>query len=223
GETIGEQDCSHGRDALAAAGQLTKIGGGMAGFDFTKLDSNGNVLTDQTQDYATQPWACVKDNHTGLIWEVKTPDTMGTNLHSMDDRFNWYNTNTNTNGGANGFADDDGAICTSYDGADASTYCNTQAFVARVNASNGGQGLCGATDWRLPDLNTLQSITHLGKIKPAIDENYFPNTQGGNFHWSSSPHADVSGGAWGVGFYDGGGLNNNRNDNYRVRLVRSGQ
>ncbi len=222
GETIGEQDCSHGRDALAAAGQLTKVGGGMAGFDFTKLDSNGHALADQTQDYATQPWACVKDNYTGLIWEVKTPDAMGTHLHSMNDRFNWYNTNSATNGGAVGFADDDGAICTGYNSADSSTYCNTQAFVARVNASNTGAGLCGATDWRLPDLNELQSIAHLGKINPAIDENYFPNSDSG-FYWSSSPGVADSTYAWGVDFNDGYDDVNDRSYNYRVGLVRSGQ
>ena len=190
GETIGEQDCSHGRDALATAGQLTKVGGGMAGFDFTKLDSNGNALADQTQDYATQPWACVKDNHTGLIWEVKTPDATGTQLHSMNDRFTWYNTNNVTNGGVVGFAVAvapyyRGATCTGYNDADNSTLCNTQAFVARVNKSNTGAGLCGATDWRLPDLNELQSIVHFGKINPAIDENYFPNSTSESY-WSSS-------------------------------------
>jgi len=36
GETIGEQDCSYGRDYLAEQGQLNKVGAGDAGFDFTK-------------------------------------------------------------------------------------------------------------------------------------------------------------------------------------------
>jgi hypothetical protein len=50
-------------------------------FDFTKLGSTGNVLNIQnatwraggtgTEDAGTK-WSCVKDNHTGLIWEVKT-------------------------------------------------------------------------------------------------------------------------------------------------------
>ena len=222
GETIDEQDCSFGRDALAAASNLTKVGGGMAGFDFTKLDSDGNPLADQMQNYATQAWACVKDNHTGLVWEVKTSDAMGTHLHSMNDLFNWYNTDTATNGGADGFADDDGAICTDYDNADASSYCNTQAFVARVNASNTGQGLCGATDWRLPNRNELQSIAHLGKANLVIDDNYFPNS-GSHFYWSSSPSASSINSAWGVHFYDGNSYNNSSNGNNRVHLVRSVQ
>ena len=35
------QDGDFGRDALARAGQLTKIGGGEAGFDFTKISNSG--------------------------------------------------------------------------------------------------------------------------------------------------------------------------------------
>ena len=63
------QDCSHGRDTTH-----NDNSDGHAGFSYTKLDSNGKPLPDQTVDYATTPWACVKDNVTGLIWEVKTDD-----------------------------------------------------------------------------------------------------------------------------------------------------
>ena len=35
------QDAETGRDAQQTAGTLTKVGGGSAGFDFTKLDSGG--------------------------------------------------------------------------------------------------------------------------------------------------------------------------------------
>ncbi len=38
------QDAEYGRDAQALAGTLQKVGGGHAGFDFTKLDSEGNPL-----------------------------------------------------------------------------------------------------------------------------------------------------------------------------------
>lgn len=36
-------------------------------FDYTKLDSDGNDLPDSAQN-----WSCVRDNRSGLIWEVKT-------------------------------------------------------------------------------------------------------------------------------------------------------
>jgi len=213
GEIIGEQDCSHGRDYLAEQGQLNKVGAGEAGFDFTKLDANGNTLPANAAS-----WSCVKDNHTGLIWEVKTDTAQGTDLHSKEDRYNWYNPDSTTNGGTDGYADDDGNICTGYNSGDSSTFCNTQAFVARVNAA----GLCGATDWRLPNLNELQSIANLGKTYPAIDTAYFPQTQS-SFYWSSSPYADSRYTAWGVNFNFGYDYDGYRSNDYHVRLVRSGQ
>ncbi|MCU7817955.1 MAG: DUF1566 domain-containing protein [gamma proteobacterium symbiont of Lucinoma myriamae] len=36
-------------------------------FDYTKIDSNGNDLPDNASS-----WSCVRDNRSGLIWEVKT-------------------------------------------------------------------------------------------------------------------------------------------------------
>ncbi|CAK8712687.1 hypothetical protein GKODMF_04265 [Candidatus Electrothrix gigas] len=211
------QDCSHGRDAIH-----NDDSDGHAGFSYTKLDSNGEPLPDQTVDYATTPWACVKDNVTGLIWEVKTDDD---GLHDKDDTFTWYNTNSATNGsadddgkdgsaddggkdgsaddggkdgsaddggkdgsaddggkdgsaddggkdgsaddggkdgsdddgGKDGSADDggkdgsadDGGVCYGYNSDDSSTFCNTEAYVNRVNNM---AGLCGASDWRMPTL-----------------------------------------------------------------------
>ncbi len=59
------QDGRFGRDAAQAAGALpAKTGGGAAGFDFTALDVGGNATTPGGH-------ACVKDNVTGLTWEVK--------------------------------------------------------------------------------------------------------------------------------------------------------
>ena len=37
-----QQDCSHGRDAQARVGTLEKVGGGVAGFDFTRLSADGS-------------------------------------------------------------------------------------------------------------------------------------------------------------------------------------
>jgi len=51
---------------------------------YTKLDAEGNDL----QDSATE-WVMVRDNVTGLIWEVKTDD--GT-IHDRDNLYNWQQT-----------------------------------------------------------------------------------------------------------------------------------
>jgi hypothetical protein len=218
------QDAHYGRDALAAAGSLSKIGGGNAGFDFTRINSDGSEYTG-SGDYATDPWSCVRDNVTGLVWEVKDPsnDIVGDSLHDVDDRYNWYNTDPATNGGADGFADDDGAICYGYNSADSTTFCNTQAYTARVNASRNGQGLCGATDWRMPKREELRSILDYGRIDPSIDSSYFPNARSG-WYWTGSPVALDSSYSWRVSFYYGGVYDNSgRVSDFHVRLVRSGQ
>ncbi|MBA5249233.1 MAG: DUF1566 domain-containing protein, partial [Gammaproteobacteria bacterium] len=150
GTTITAQDCKHGRDARATASTLTKTGAGSAGFDFTKLDSDGNTLSATATD-----WRCVKDNHTGLIWEVKT--TSG--LHNKSDTYNWYNTDSTTNGGAVGYANNNGNTCHGYSTSDSNSFCNTQALVNRVNTA----GLCGKNDWRLPTLDELRSIVDYGR------------------------------------------------------------
>ncbi len=49
---------------------------------YTKLDSNGNPLPDSASN-----WAMVKDNVTGLVWEVKTDDD---SVHDKDNKYNWY-------------------------------------------------------------------------------------------------------------------------------------
>ena len=116
------QDCNVGRDAEALAGTLSKIGAGEAGFDFSKLDSSGNPLAIQNvawssngSESAGSQWACVRDNLTGLIWEVKTDvgDSSNTaNIHHKDNTYQWGDNNwqslvdgSNAGNGLCGFSD----------------------------------------------------------------------------------------------------------------------
>jgi hypothetical protein len=220
-----KQDCHYGRDAQAVTTPSTfpKIGGGDAGFDFTKLGSNGLALSTQTKNWSNSgteaagtKWSCVKDNHTGLIWEVKTDDGR---LHDKDDKYNWYNTDSASNGGKVGYANSD-ENCDGYQDSDSKTYCNTEAFVARVNKAT----LCGASDWRMPTSQELLSITHLGCVNPSIDSNYFPNTSPLNY-WSFSPNASDSNNesAWVVNFEGGDEKSILRDGEAHIRLVRSSQ
>ena len=193
--TLGEwfglnQDAQVGRDALAAKGQLSKTGAGDAGFDFTKISTTGQKLPANATS-----WDCVLDNHTGLMWEVKTDDG---GLRDKDNTYIWYNLNIN--------------------GGNAGSENNTQAFAQAVNA----QGLCGHGDWRLPSKQELHSIVNYGKYNPAIDSTYFANTQS-SWYWSSSPYVENSGSVFIVGFdYGGIGGQDNNNNGY-VRLVRASQ
>ena len=196
------QDALFGRDANPASNDNSD---GNKGFSFTKLDSNGFALIDQN----ATTFSCVKDNVTGLIWEVKQT---AAGLHNKDDVYTWYNTNAATNGGDNGEANA-GASCEGI-----TTTCNTQVYVARVNIA----GLCGANDWYLPSRKELRSLVNYDGASPAIDASYFPNASASRY-WSSSPYAPVASRAWSVAFdsgHDGAGF---MSDVYRVRLVRSGQ
>jgi hypothetical protein len=195
------QDCHYGRDAQVAAGTLTKAGGGSAGFDFTALDANGNPTTPSS---GTNPHPCVRDNVTGLIWEVKTDDG---GLHDKDWTYTWYNTNSPD--GNPGTAS--GGTCYQVG------RCDTEKFVADVNAV----GWCGYTDWRMPKVKELEGIADLSRVGPSIDPNWFPNTS--PHTWSGSPSAICGSCAWGVSFYRGSASGNDlRHAPNHARLVRGG-
>ena len=198
---------------------------GDAGFSFTKIGADGAALADQSQAWDETAsgseelgtrWSCVKDNATGLIWEVKQDDV---GLHSKTDRYQWYQ--ENNNGGFNGY-NGDVDVCYGYDAIDPLSQCNTSAFVDRVNTGS----LCGATDWRMPTNEELRSIIHYGvsaRFNPAIDSDYFPNMIGSYSYWSSSPYADGTNNR--VWVMNGGGSNTTKDKvgiNH-VRLIRSGQ
>ncbi len=148
---------------------------------------------------------CVQDNHTGLMWEVKTDDG---GLHDKDNTYTWYST-TNNNYGNPG---------TQNGGSCSGSNCDTAAFVEAVNNA----GWCGHNDWRLPSRRELYSIVDYSRVNPATETNYFPNTQS-DFYWSSSSYGGYNSYAWGVNFYDGAGYDRAKNTSHYVRLVRGGQ
>jgi hypothetical protein len=106
------------------------------------------------------------------------------------------------------------------------------AALQRVEAVNATETLSGNdADWRLPNVNELQSIVERGCAAPSINLAIFPGTQG-FVYWASSPFEKSLGtfakldSAWLVGFYYGGvGGRDNwdaLNQPHPIRLVRSG-
>jgi hypothetical protein len=187
-----KEDCNYGRDVTEP-----NPADGYAGFSFTKLDNNGVALVDQTVVYASSQWSCVKDNTTGLVWEVKTADNNSTT-------YSWYNIDNATNGGSVGNPNDE--------------IHNTEAYVTAVNTA----GLCGAADWRMPTIKELLSLVSLQSIGNTIDSDYFPNNSG--IFLSETP-ADRFGDetAWGVSFSAGNADRLSKADasTYHIRLVRT--
>ena len=202
------QDCHQGRDATNH-----DDADGNAGFSFTKLDSNGNELL------ATEnSWSCVRDNITGLTWEVKTTEYA---LHYRGDTFKHYDTNTSTNGGDNGYDAASDNTCYGYNSSNSSTFCNTEAFVERVNSSN----LCGYNDWRMPTYSELISIADFGELvnNRAADYSFFPYYS--YSFWSSTVRATSSSADVGITAYSIHLSTTNsgaygRNTKFPARLVR---
>ncbi|ETR66184.1 MAG: lipoprotein [Candidatus Magnetoglobus multicellularis str. Araruama] len=161
---------------------------------FTKLDDQGNDLPDSATE-----WTMVRDNVTGLIWEVKTDDG---SIHDKDNRYTWYDSNPETNGGHSG---------ASGDGTD------TEDFIKKLNDSKYG----GFSDWRLPSINELSVITNREIFLLNINTLYFPKTVS-KFYWSSTPLRDSSS-SWGINFYNGSTLYNSKWESHYVRAVRGGQ
>ncbi len=218
-----QQDAYHGRDAQAAAGSLIKIGSGAAGFDYTRLGANGQPLAIQNAAWSDAGsnengtrWECIRDNVTGLIWEVKTKHDASA-LRHYTATFTWFNPDNTKNGGSAGTeVDGTAAVC---NGVADATRCNTQAYAVAVNAA----GLCGFNDWRLPSKDELNSLTHLGRVNPAIDTNHFPDVNLARATWSASPDANDAGYAWFVDFNGGSDFNVYKDYGLSARLVRSGQ
>jgi len=178
------QDAERGRDARATAGTLLKVGSGRAGFDFLKLRANGRPLVIQDvawsetgSESAGSRWSCVRDNHTGLYWEVKNNDPASLHYHAST--YTWYNTDPSSNGGTSGTA----AGGTAAGGTCSVGTCDTQSFVAAVNAA----GLCGFNDWRLPSPREAETIVDFGLSQPAIDTHFFPHVSS-NQNPGSTPH-----------------------------------
>ena len=201
------QDCHVGRDATNHDDT-----DGNAGFSFTKLDSNGNELLASESGHS-----CVRDNITGLTWEVKDDDY--TLHYNRDQDFAHYDTNTSTNGGDNGTDSASFNTCYGYNSSDPATFCNTEAFVDRVNSA----GLCGYNDWRMPTYSELLSIADFGELVNGrgIDTSFFPYYN--DTFWSSTVRATSSGtgtSAYGVNFTSLGLGGYGRSSRYSVRLVR---
>jgi len=206
--SLGGQDARYGRDAAAALGQVSKVGAGAAGFDYTKIGNNGDDLpASAVAGGGPTDWACTRDNVTGLTWEIKT--AVNTDLRYMLHFYRWYSTAAN-NGGFPG--SQAGNACNG-----TLPQCNTAAYVQAVN----DLGLCGNSNWRLPTFKELQSLLHYGAIRPAIDTTWFPNTPN-SAYWSATSYPFGPGSAYTQDFTDAQPYANDKSANSRVRLVHSG-
>jgi hypothetical protein len=188
-------------------------------FDFTKIAHDGSELPMSATFGGNNPsdWACTRDNVTQLIWEIKTyaiwPKFPG--LRDVTHTYTWYNSDPATNGGAVGKASN--GICFK------TGRCDTEKYVADVNA----QGLCGASDWRMPSVKEFESLSALTWTSDfGLNPDFFPNISLPSYrnhllYLTGSPRAgDTTDMVWTI---NGLGMANNIVKTFpaSVRLVRS--
>jgi hypothetical protein len=167
------QDAHFGRDSQYLSGSLRKRGVGRAGFDFSKIGSDGNELENDISD-----WSCVRDNVTGLVWE--NPNNRS-----------WYTWYDSGNLGDPGDDNSNPEKCFNHIDDDESSFCNTEAHINRVNDGN----LCGLSHWRLPTEKEIINLFDFGRtftysngptVRDGFDPALFSNIERSGKIWCDS-------------------------------------
>ena len=157
----------------------------------TKLDNSGNVLNSLAES-----WAMVRDEVTGLIWEVKKIDS---SIQDKSRQYSWYDPSDITNGGYAGI---------NADGSD------TNDYIRALNAQSYG----GFTDWRLPNIYELATLLNMNQAN-GIQSHFFPNIMHGGY-WTSTTYAGNSQKAWHISFVTGKNGYDDKSRSMYVRAVR---
>ena len=167
---------------------------------YTRIDALGQADV----AVASQAWACVQDNRTQLIWEVKHSVP---GLQFRDNSYTWYFPTTGDQDGSAGYPE--GGQCTG-------SRCDTAAYIAAINERR----LCGLTHWRLPTRHELKTLVdyNIPYPGPVIDMVFFPHTST-QFYWSADSDAGDPESAWGIGFSFGYDYAYFKSDYGRIRLV----
>jgi hypothetical protein len=138
------QDGRYGRDAGAAMGNLVKIGGGEAGFDYTRLCMSGEEegqgdcpspppLPTDLENPQPNDWACLRDNVTGLTW------TLG----NWNVDVNWATASSTADG-------------------------------SEIQLANASARCGSSSGWRVPARREGYSLLNVQRQLPAVDPAYFP-------------------------------------------------
>ena len=93
---------------------------------------------------------------------------------------------------------------------------------SRMNWQTALQHAHDSQEWRLPNINELNSIVELCRRWPAVNQRVFPDTPSSNFG-SASPYPGSLDRAWRVHFIAGSGYWSFKSGNNEVRLVCGGQ
>lgn len=82
-----------------------------------------------------------------------------------------------------------------------------------------GNQFAGYSDWRLPNLKELSSLTERACVRPAINEDLFPSTPSDDY-WSATPSVRSASQAWVVAFFNSSNALKEKQRFVFARLVR---
>ncbi|MBU6283626.1 DUF1566 domain-containing protein [bacterium] len=191
--------------SLLATGQTHDTGWG----------SDGHVKAGATRTFVDNGDGTVTDLRTGLTWEKKSGDD---SIHAWDRTFTWC-------GDANPFDEICDVAGTPMDGTAVTD------FIATLNAGN---GFAGHTDWRIPNLEELESIRKVGAIGAlagfeAFDTGCAPGCTVTSCsctrpapYWTSSTYRAFPYDAWTVEFRGGSVEAFDKTGRHLLRAVRGG-
>jgi hypothetical protein len=189
------------------------VGKGNLAFDYTKLNEFADELLDDASNFS-----CIRDNTTGLVWEVKSPYSgviPNTSLRDGQNRYIWQG--SVNSGDVTGSAN---TTCPN------NTDCGLQTYIDEVNALD----FCGGSNWRLPTYSELLGLIDYGKQgqNVLIDTAFFPNTPSTNSvghlrYWTSQTAVDGASlsQAYTIDMMDGNDLAYPKDNTAYVRLVRN--
>ncbi|AWB66463.1 hypothetical protein C2869_08495 [Saccharobesus litoralis] len=137
-----------GESANAIFGSERNIGHGWVGF--SKLDEQGRPLADDAPS-----WHCVRDNSTGLIWQVKKANIDA--LLSAHHRYFWRKVDEKVKARQNL------SRCRQQE------TCYVEDYVRWINSQN----FCGLSDWRVPSVVEGMTLLHNHyRMLPKVKQNY---------------------------------------------------
>lgn len=173
-------------------------------FDMTRINQDGSI--NDGSDYAKNPWACVRDNQSGLLWEVKKSEP---GLQNINNTYTWYDPDEKSNGGYAGKAN--AGVCTGSD-------CDTYSYAKAINALK----LCGSDDWYLPSRYELNTIvdTSIPLPGPTFPQAFFPESLPGKY-WTDTTFRTRRAAAWAWRFDQGGDYVAEKSEAFNVRLTHA--
>lgn len=167
------------------------------------LGTDGDLQLGIAQGYVDNGDGTITDTRTGLMWEKKSDDG---SVHDRDDYYTWSTGSPYLNDGT--------------------------AFSTFLPALNTPPCFAGHCDWRLPNINELESIRNLNFVNPAVSAEFYNSgcpsgctvltcsCTSTSLYWSSSTFTRFSSDAWGVSFADGAVVNGLKVTGAYVRAVR---